>query len=242
MTFTSCISIHALREEGDQPPRCSPAQQKRFLSTPSARRATQLWGQRWCCLGISIHALREEGDIQKKYEKSQEKISIHALREEGDQGRHHDHHGQQISIHALREEGDRIVDGIPRIVSDISIHALREEGDLTSHCSPRMTVYFYPRPPRGGRPNNARPAASRTDFYPRPPRGGRRRCQGRRGWHSPISIHALREEGDAVSCRMQWRRKNFYPRPPRGGRPVPWLLSIGRCMNFYPRPPRGGRL
>ena len=37
-----------------------------FLSTPSARRATQLWGKRWCCLGISIHALREEGDAMER--------------------------------------------------------------------------------------------------------------------------------------------------------------------------------
>ena len=80
--------------------------------------------------------------------------------------------------------------------------------------------YFYPRPPRGGRPKlqdaydetgkflstpSARRATwkrsarvpSTTDFYPRPPRGGRRWKRGN-------------------VCR----RGNFYPRPPRGGRPV----------------------
>ena len=35
------ISIHALREEGDPPSRRRPCRRKRFLSTPSARRATQ---------------------------------------------------------------------------------------------------------------------------------------------------------------------------------------------------------
>ncbi len=34
------ISIHALREEGDQQKRCQPSGGKGFLSTPSARRAT----------------------------------------------------------------------------------------------------------------------------------------------------------------------------------------------------------
>ena len=35
-----------------------------------------------------------------------------------------------------------------------------------------------------------------------------------------ISIHALREEGDAGCPCGSAGRRNFYPRPPRGGRPV----------------------
>ena len=39
---------------------------------------------------------------------------------------------------------------------------------------------------------------------------------------SPISIHALREEGDLRACFLQRRNGHFYPRPPRGGRrPTP---------------------
>ena len=58
----------------------------KFLSTPSARRATR-------CIAtttpkridISIHALREEGDgIQRNNIPKTVEISIHALREEGD--------------------------------------------------------------------------------------------------------------------------------------------------------------
>ena len=58
----SNISIHALREEGD--------------NSKQARRAA---------ISISIHALREEGDDKaaNKYADKQI-ISIHALREEGD--------------------------------------------------------------------------------------------------------------------------------------------------------------
>ena len=34
---------------------------------------------------------------------------------------------------------------------EISIHALREEGDNSRHNGKTRTIYFYPRPPRGGR-------------------------------------------------------------------------------------------
>ena len=79
------ISIHALREEGDKrrPVHCGQPD-RRFLSTPSARRATtgQLIHGRRCA--ISIHALREEGDSGCWKAGPWLSISIHALREEGD--------------------------------------------------------------------------------------------------------------------------------------------------------------
>ena len=56
------ISIHALREEGDQLIYRGATQVALFLSTPSARRATRPFGPVWPRRGISIHALREEGD------------------------------------------------------------------------------------------------------------------------------------------------------------------------------------
>ena len=78
-----------------------------------------------------------------------------------------------------------------------------------------------------------------------------------------ISIHALREEGDAQievkvfddflflstpSARRatlpipsnHLEGEYFYPRPPRGGRLAP-TLNVSAIVNFYPRPPRGGR-
>ena len=56
------ISIHALREEGDELYPGQPRQPDRFLSTPSARRATDHPGLFSRGVDISIHALREEGD------------------------------------------------------------------------------------------------------------------------------------------------------------------------------------
>ena len=104
------ISIHALREEGDEA-HCGSA---KLLQA------------------ISIHALREEGDVEVRQAHGDEHISIHALREEGDDpsaGRWRRVHNfyprpprggrrgcpvlrwyeKRISIHALREEGDSLV-------------------------------------------------------------------------------------------------------------------------------------
>ena len=56
------VSIHALREEGDEKgaPQALPC--LLFLSTPSARRATVAARRQVVVLVVSIHALREEGD------------------------------------------------------------------------------------------------------------------------------------------------------------------------------------
>ena len=59
----------------------------KFLSTPSARRATYLFDGHFLGLVISIHALREEGDQWMFAQSSVMVISIHALREEGDRFR-----------------------------------------------------------------------------------------------------------------------------------------------------------
>ena len=59
----SAISIHALREEGDGLFTVPYEAVKIFLSTPSARRATESTGLIESSSGISIHALREEGDM-----------------------------------------------------------------------------------------------------------------------------------------------------------------------------------
>ena len=193
------ISIHALREEGDLCSEFKQAEQE----------------------GISIHALREEGDeigYPLCYRFSI--ISIHALREEGDPSRPDSQSHQGISIHALREEGDLPQWSQNSLFIFISIHALREEGDLLHGVHLLCGVYFYPRPPRGGRrldevdkyPGASKflstPSARRAtttqssvrwrlpNFYPRPPRGGRQENISQKLTAAKISIHALREEGD----------------------------------------------
>ena len=56
------ISIHALREEGDQNTQTTASYTEIFLSTPSARWATSSSVSSVGVREISIHALREEGD------------------------------------------------------------------------------------------------------------------------------------------------------------------------------------
>ena len=110
--------------------------------------------------------------------------------------------------------------------SKISIHALREEGDESQHHTVAFPLDFYPRPPRGGRRKSAphgslptrflsTPSARRAtcrfsadcgvlrNFYPRPPRGGRRAVNALLSPFKPISIHALREEGDHTTTKQE---------------------------------------
>ena len=243
---TAFISIHALREEGDFGCKALLECARRFLSTPSARRATQTVsivrhanknfyprpprGGRPTQIAavaeaypISIHALREEGD-DKNILIVRTKSNFYPRPPRG--GRRHRHvryfGAGQISIHALREEGDDISSDCltQNIVflstpsarratrpttrsartKRISIHALREEGDHTGRFISPRTSDFYPRPPRGGRPYRMSFRRSFLRyFYPRPPRGGRQLFHGAVRLMSEISIHALREEGDAPS-------------------------------------------
>ena len=106
---------------------------------------------------------------------------------------------QKISIHALREEGDLYFMALYYNHDDISIHALREEGDrknlalrlrrrvfLSTPSARRATFVIVP------------PTLSQSIFLSTP--------SARRATHEPppqtapsqISIHALREEGDAT--------------------------------------------
>ena len=192
------ISIHALREEGDQ----------LFIATAELVSV------------ISIHALREEGDVTSPRRKPmnfnfyprpprggrltpQPKMTVKAdfYPRPPRGGRRREvrifQRWYQISIHALREEGDKIakVDGT---AIKISIHALREEGDVWAADCEKVVIEFLSTP-------SARRATGRTVF------------RARNRW---ISIHALREEGDRPSQTCCSCSANFYPRPPRGGRPI----------------------
>ena len=74
-----------------------------------------------------------------------------------------------------------------------------------------------------------------VNFYPRPPRGGRPVSTMRTGLYCPISIHALREEGDLPPLLSAMLPPNFYPRPPRGGR-LAYALIGSALMVFLSTP------
>ena len=153
----------------------------RFLSTPSARRATVRWlllQQQW---PISIHALREEGDASycpgwwcRRFLSTPSARRATYLPKKG-------YSWNRISIHALREEGD---------VVDLALYtpfcqflstpsARRATKPLPVTCA---ALKFLSTP-------SARRATSGLlsgfdicyYFYPRPPRGGRQHCRHRGG-------------------------------------------------------------
>ena len=236
------ISIHALREEGDWIPPSGGATIVEFLSTPSARRATR--GSWWCRVPekqfLSTPSARRATLRPLEFGKV-DNISIHALREEGDPRQiFHRAVGELISIHALREEGDLF--GIALLHSHrkfLSTPSARRATKVNIIC-------------KTGHQFLSTPSARRAT-----------RMIGESFHNITISIHALREEGDAAPDSACPTDFDFYPRPPRGGRLCKlwaflryWYISIHalreegdwtlatqppRSSNFYPRPPRGGR-
>ena len=118
--------------------------------------------------------------------------------------------------------------------------------------------------PRGGRHSRKSNRSMATIFLSTPSARRATLCRWAADHRWRISIHALREEGDATARDTTCRRMNFYPRPPRGGRqssPYIWMMVLtllstpsvrratitlseffAKAEDFYPRPPRGGRL
>ena len=57
-----------------------------------------------------------------------------------------------------------------------------------------------------------------------------------------ISIHALREEGDLALVRDRWQTEVQFLSTPSARRATYHKgIDIGAPLDFYPRPPRGGR-
>ena len=105
-----------------------------FLSTPSARRATNHRQGIAEYRKISIHALREEGDMNEwDYADGWVLFLSTPSARRATHGARPDHGRRPISIHALREEGD--------------VAAVRGRAEAAD---------FYPRPPRGGRQRQRR--------------------------------------------------------------------------------------
>ena len=147
------ISIHALREEGDTAPVWRGSKVIRFLSTPSARRATDLPVDCHGSRDISIHALREEGDLPHRVDlQSMRHFYPRPPRGGRRDGRYRCGRAKHISIHALREEGDQ--SGILCCRGGqifLSTPSARRATDVLCIATGKISD-FYPRPPRGGRP------------------------------------------------------------------------------------------
>ena len=122
-----------------------------FLSTPSARRATG-WDVNESIAGlISIHALREEGD-RNRPETICTRPYFYPRPPRGGRRTHPASSGRAGDFYPRPPRGGRpsFREGLIQH-GGISIHALREEGDQTGQPSATTSANFYPRPPRGGR-------------------------------------------------------------------------------------------
>ena len=215
----------------------------KFLSTPSSRRATQdqihhLWrGGHFYPRpprGGRPGAIRSRAHTSHFYPRPPRggrRLSHKVL----DMDKH-------ISIHALREEGDGYRTRCWTWTSTfLSTPSARRATSLHGFWR-RPCTDFYPRPPRGGRHLSSimvlfvyaflsTPSARRATmqglsiltgiitFLSTPSARRATRRTWKRQWRRPISIHALREEGDWSRLIWGWAQSNFYPRPPRGGRP-----------------------
>ena len=216
--------------------------EEKFLSTPSARRATIARAKTRAANEISIHALCEEGDRhvgmslyshQDFYPRPLRggrrggparilrlRISIHALCEEGDRyGFGSRHQFRNFYPRPLR--GGRLHrSGVLSRAYTISIHALCEEGDQnTLGCLLSLPLFLSTPSARRATQIILAHGIQQHDFYPRPLRGGRLCAHPGNGHRRPISIHALCEEGDMRILLRARSRHDFYPRPLRGGRP-----------------------
>ena len=146
------ISIHALREEGDFRPDAGGKREYRFLSTPSARRATlAVIIVSSIFKFLSTPSARRATTANQRQESSYTNFYPRPPRGGRPLSELQNIMLRAISIHALREEGDLHAVFGPRFLVSISIHALREEGDSNLTTIRSRLFYFYPRPPRGGR-------------------------------------------------------------------------------------------
>ena len=260
------ISIHALREEGDVPPR------------PAAREARD----------FNPRPPRGGRPSPKRYGRASQIFqSTPSARRATKTGA-----GRQTDAHYFNPRpprGGRRCGSCSRCMDMGNFNPRPPRGGRRHITSwhDLVSSNFNPRPPRGGRQRHTLFHPVVKYFNPRPPRGGRRPA-GHMVWafglfqstpsarratstqymvleDTLISIHALREEGDsAVSGWATRLLLNFNPRPPRGGRPPhhgtdrihgtpfqstpsarratvkPPVCSTA-AFYFNPRPPRGGR-
>ncbi len=145
-----------------------------FLPTPSARRAT-LHHQNKIAAGPYFYPRPPRGGRLEFFLADQraEKFLPTPSARRATAIRPIGAHIEPISTHALREEGDPSASPA-RAYCIISTHALREEGDPNKSGDPSNVYGFLPTPSaRRATPAQQAAASSRLYFYPRPPRGGR---------------------------------------------------------------------
>ena len=240
MTFRQ-ISIHALREERDQLKRVDPAGQKDF--NPRAPRGARRPGSfgAGVCKCISIHALREERDKEQQEKAKKQEISIHALREERDVFncrpfmRSHNFNPRAPRGARLRN----VCDTLRRFPFQSTRSARSATTAPTMNAS--QTKNFNPRAPRGARLLILRHMPLTDEISIHALREERDAMLPSAYKGDFISIHALREERDLWSGKKSRARRMISIHALREERDCMIARKPQRHTNFNPRAPRGAR-
>ena len=177
MAGADAISIHALREEGDKSLSPPPPLPNNFYPRPprgGRHRPKALWRR---LLYFYPRPPRGGRRHSTSYKQIPPAISIHALREEGDTGIRH---------YVTSADGFLSTPSARRATAGAVYSAT-------------TTAYFYPRPPRGGRPSFRSRGSSWRVFLSTPSARRATALPAALRNHLVISIHALREEGDVTT-------------------------------------------
>ena len=142
-----------------------PTPHRKFLSTPSARRATMTTCVFFWVMSIFLSTPSARRATLRGHPDGSRSRNFYPRPPRGGRllNRYRVLLWRTISIHALREEGDVVMQFAALPGAGISIHALREEGDWCRVGAGSAFRDFYPRPPRGGRRQKSRspPPAAR---------------------------------------------------------------------------------
>ena len=260
------VSIHATLAGGDGGLNEVVDFTIKFLSTPPSRVATHGSSLLAEATPVSIHATLAGGDlVVVGYCGCRHDVSIHATLAGGDAvNQQTSAIPKKVSIHATLAGGDVFV-GVThyRAILFLSTPPSRvatgwkkqynAEAKFLSTPPSRVATStrqgmnqalfcFYPRHPRGWRPEiYAKDEHGRyvsihatlaggdlmqgglqnwqaISFYPRHPRGWRLTRKMLKAMGIEVSIHATLAGGDSATCRPRVRARCFYPRHPRGWR------------------------
>ena len=154
VSFLKRISIHALREEGDDALFCHDCTEDYFYPRPPR-------GGR---LPRSTLLSKPDTYFYPRPPRGGRRILLRAR----------SRHGRFLSTPSARRATHQTVQPDVGAIQFLSTpSARRATVGMPQHVG--MQRNFYPRPPRGGRRDDAATVAEVDNFYPRPPRGGRRR-------------------------------------------------------------------
>ena len=181
-----------------------------FLSTPSARRATQFWDEIGERLPISIHALREEGDRVKPGTRftAAEFLSTPSAR-------------RATKAHSPK----------PRLTPFLSTPSARRATPKPTRNDMHPTIFLStPSARRATALEIAYTQGKGISIHALREEGDKEIYA--QGNTADISIHALREEGDISTSFQQTFQQYFYPRPPRGGRQQKQRQNLYFLINY----------